>query len=157
MLERKRANANPGFSLLELLLGLAILGLLAVFALGSYRNYAKGVELDFAAKNIAYDLRNARAKAMAGEGRFNWGIHFVNSASDYYEIFSSLTNYADGSKVIQSTNYLPTTITFSFPASSSTFDVIFSKIFATTTTSTISIVSEDITKNISVSSLEINY
>jgi len=60
-------------------------------------------------------------------------------------------------KIIQNTSFLPTNITFSLPVSSSTLDVIFSRIAATTTTTTITIVSEDVSKSINVSDLEISY
>lgn len=131
----------------------ALLAILAIFSFGNYRNFAKNAELDFTTKNIAYDLRNVRAKAMGGESRLSWGIHFVNNSGDYYELFSTPTNYSDASKTIAITVYLRGSLYFSQPAASSTLDVIFTRISGTSTSSTVSVVSEGTAKNVNVTSL----
>jgi hypothetical protein len=92
---------------------------------------------------------------MAGEGGFKWGIHFVNTTRDYYEIFSTGTDYSDGAKVIVSTNYLGSGAQFSDPAASSSKDIIFNRISGFTSASSVAIFSENVAKTISVSSVGI--
>ncbi|MFZ2310792.1 MAG: hypothetical protein WAW11_04600, partial [Patescibacteria group bacterium] len=67
-------------------------------------------------------------KAMNGLEDQNWGIHFVNSTNDYYEIFSTPSNYSDVAKKILVTSYLQNGITFSSPAEGVDADIIFIKI-----------------------------
>jgi prepilin-type N-terminal cleavage/methylation domain-containing protein len=117
-----------GFTLLEVLLVTALMAMIAGFSVGVYRNYGKGIELNAVKKNIVYDLRQMQVRASAGENRRNWGAHFVNGAQDYYELFSSPTNYADAGKTTFITVYLPSTVIFTKPADSSNLDIIFSSI-----------------------------
>jgi prepilin-type N-terminal cleavage/methylation domain-containing protein len=141
---------NKGFTLLELLLVVTILAILASFSASSYRNYGKSVELDSVGKNIVYDLRQMRSRAAAGDTRRNWGAHFVNGVQDYYELFSTPTNYADAGKTIVSSVYLPTTVKFTTPAESANLDIIFASIAATTNANSVIINSEGVTKTINV-------
>lgn len=144
---------NKGFSLLELLIVMAIVVTIAAIGSGFYVNYGKGIEIKSISSSISFDLKQVQAKSMIGAGGFKWGIHFVNGATDYYEIFSTPTDYSDGSKVIVSTNYLPASVTFSDPASSSTKDIIFNKISGGTTASSVVMISSGLTKTINVSSI----
>lgn len=114
-----------GFTLFEILIVIAILSILAVFSTGSYSNYTKSTELDFTAKEIKSDLKSMRGKAMSGEESKDWGIHFDNGASDFYELFSG-SAYAGGT--VERIVYLPGVITFSSP----TIDIIFNNITGTT-------------------------
>lgn len=127
---------TKGFTLVEVLLVTGILVVLAATIVSFYWDYAKRSELDLTAKEIIYDLKGVQASAMAGEDSLRWGIHFVNSADDYYELFSTPTDYSDVSVVIKATNYLASGVYFTQPVSSST--IIFDRIRGTTAaTSTI--------------------
>ncbi len=94
-----------------------------------------------------------QSKAMIGEGGFKWGIHFVNAATDYYEMFSTPTDYSDGARVVLSTSYISSGFMFSDPGPSSSKDIIFNKISGGTSASSVSINSGDTTKTITVSSI----
>lgn len=108
---------QKGFSLLELLIVTAILALLGAAGSGFYRGFVKNVEIQSTSKVLEGDLRTMRSKSMIGEGGFKWGIHFVNGTpDDYYELFSTPTNYADVSKVVTGTTFLPRSIEFSTPS-----------------------------------------
>jgi prepilin-type N-terminal cleavage/methylation domain-containing protein len=144
---------KKGFSLLELLIVMAIIIIISSIGVDLYRNYGKNVEVSSAAETIMFDLKQAQSRAMIGEGGFKWGIHFVNGTTDYYEIFSTPTDYSSGSKVIASTNYLSTGVTFSDPAASSSKDIIFNKVSGGTTASSVTIDSSTVTKTISVLSI----
>ena len=121
-----------GFSLLEVLIVVGILAVLAGIGTGFYFNYAKERELEASAKNIIFDLKQAQAKAMAGEESRKWGAHFINNSEDYYEIFSTPTDYNDASKAIETTSYLASSISFTAPVASASSTVIFDKIKGTT-------------------------
>lgn len=90
---------------------------------------------------IIFDLKQAQAKAMAGEEGRKWGVHFINNSEDYYEIFSTPTNYDDASKTIETTLYLSASISFTAPIASASSTVIFDKIKGITAGTSIIVVS----------------
>lgn len=120
-----------------------------------YRNFGKNVELSSAAQGIAADLRHMQSKAMAGEGGFKWGGHFVNGTpDDYYVLFStSGTTFADGSTVSLATTTLSKSIAFSDPSDNTSKDIIFNKISGTTTAATVSVTSEGLIQTVNISSV----
>lgn len=142
---------EKGFSLLEILIVLAIVGILATAGSGFYANYGKNIEINSVAGTITSDLKLAQAKSMIGESNYIWGLHFVNAATDYYEIFHTPTDYSVG--IVTSTNYLFSGVVFSDPSEGSSKNIIFNKISGGTSISSIAITSFGITKTISVSSI----
>lgn len=126
----RNMNKNSGFTLLETLLVIGVLTILAVTGTGVYRNYSKNVELESDAGAVISDLKSVQSKAINGEDDLKWGIHFVNGASDYYEIFSTSNSYAVGSS-IKRTVYLLDRITFSDPGEGVNKDIIFNKVRGT--------------------------
>lgn len=136
--------------MLEILLVVAILGILAVAGTGFYRNFSKGVELESAAQSLVFELKNARAKSMAGENGLKWGIYFVNSENDYYEFFSTPLDYSSPSTTIKMSVFLPTTVIFSNPPEASTTEIIFGKITGNATPTAIIIESEGNSKAITI-------
>jgi prepilin-type N-terminal cleavage/methylation domain len=128
-----------GFTLLELMLVIGILVIIATISRDFYGSFVPSAQLEDNAKTIIYDLRNTRDKAMNGQDSRLWGIHFVNGVSDYYEIFSTPTDYNDATKTILVTNYLRNGIIFSSPAEGSNLDIIFSSISGQVASSSVTI------------------
>lgn len=139
---------QTGFTLLELMLVIAILVILATMSRDFFGNFVPGVQLEDNAKTIIYDLRNTRDKAMNGQDDRLWGIHFINGASDYYEIFSTPTDYNDVAKTVILSSYLKNNIIFSSPAESSNLDIIFGKISGQVASSSVIIKSGNNTRTI---------
>lgn len=145
---------DGGFTLLEMLLVIGILSVLAVAGFAYYRNSVKNIEFDEAAKDIIATLNDARSRALAGQSGWNWGVNFVNSSTPYYQIFSSPTNFANGSTTIDSTYYLPGTVAFSVPsAPNGSTSILFNKITGVAATASIAIIFEGATSTISVSTI----
>jgi prepilin-type N-terminal cleavage/methylation domain-containing protein len=135
-----KKKRQRGLTLLEILLVMAILGILAAAGIGIFYGSVRSQELGITSDMIVSDLRLARSKAMTGEDRRNWGVHFVNDESDYYELFSSPGDYDDASKSVNATIYLSGAVSFTAPAASSS--AVFSKIIGTLgATETITIIS----------------
>lgn len=128
--------------MLELLVVIAILAVLATISAGYFRNFARNIEVEEMSNKIASQLKDARARSMNGEGDMKWGVHFTNGASDYFELFSTPTDYSSPSKVIKETSYFSSGVVFTTPSEGISADVIFDKIYGSTTPAEITIYSE---------------
>lgn len=65
-----------GFSLIELLITIAIIAVLATGAAIWFFGYQRQAELDSAAKNIINTLREAQARSVSGKDFKAWGVCF---------------------------------------------------------------------------------
>jgi len=147
-------NKKRGFSLLELLVVVAVIAIISAAGVATYQSFFTSVDIQGTSKAIVSNLNLMEARAMAGQGGFNWGAHFVNgSPDDYYELFSTPTTYADAGTVIVQKDYIPLGMAFSDPASETTKDVIFNKITGTTTATTISVTTQGLVQTITVTSI----
>lgn len=149
------SRSQGGFSLLELLIVVAIVASLAAAGTGFYRGIVKNMEIQSVSKVLAEDLRLMRSKSMIGEGSSKWGAHIVNvsGGSQYYELFSTPTTYADIAKAVMSTTTLSVGVTFSDPSAGTSKDIIFSKVAGATTATTIVLLSEGLTQTLAISSI----
>jgi len=145
---RTRQTFGSGITLLEILLVVAVLAVFGAIGVSYYRNFSKSIELDSAAQTLSFSMKEARTKAMGGDSGLKWGIHLVNGPQDYYEIFSANDTYA--SSTVASRVYLPSSVSFITPSESTTIDVIFSNIAATTTAQTITLSSNGQVKSLYV-------
>ncbi len=142
-----------GFTLLEVLIVVAILGILSAAGVGYFRNVVQQVSSESITKILISDLRTAQAKAAAGEASRKWGIHAVNGATQYYQLFSTPSNYADAQTSIEATTTFATGFLFTDPAAGMMKDIIFGGIGGTTTPTTLAITNEGKTTTITITSL----
>jgi len=70
----KKLNEQYGFTLLEVLLSVAIISVLAGLSLPVYRTLIMKNDLDIAAATIASSLRRAQVLSQAVDGDATWGV-----------------------------------------------------------------------------------
>lgn len=145
-------TASSGFTLMELLLVIAVLAVITAMSRDSFSSFLFGATAKDNAQAIAFDLRSARDQAMNGQDDRNWGVRFVNGADDYYEIFSSPAGYSDPAKEITRTDYLKSNVHFISPAEGDSQEVVFTKISGLTTAAEITVSSGQAQRTVSVNS-----
>ena len=65
---------NKGFTLIEVLLSLALMALLAVMSVPVYQSFQVRNDLDIAAVTLAQTLRRAELLSQAVDGDMTWGV-----------------------------------------------------------------------------------
>src|SRR3990172_10423181 len=76
-----------GFTLMELVLVIAVLGVIAGLGMGSYANFLRQGSLDSAANEIVATLRKAQTNSQASSEGTGWGIWFDTTNKDNYKLF----------------------------------------------------------------------
>ena len=91
MLNIRKKSAQTGFSLIELMVGIAILGILTAVAVPSFQTWLLNTQIRNAAESISNGLQRARAEAV----RSNVSMDFVLAADSSWTIKTT----ADGKEI----------------------------------------------------------
>lgn len=138
----KKSNSGQGFTLLELLLSVAIIAALAGVSLPVYRTLLSKNDLDISAVTTAQSLRRAQILSQAVDGDMTWGVK-VQSGS--IVIFKG-ANFAARDTTFDETFSMPSTI-----GVAGTTEIVFAKMTGLPqSTGTVSLTSETDTKTVTI-------
>lgn len=112
---------QKGFTLVEILVGLTIIGLLFGFGYVSFRDFARRQSLSGVAKSLISDLRLAQTNALSGIKPDNPFCNSPNTLQAWRVGFTSTTQYrlvavCSGGIVVIKTVDSPSDITMTLPA-----------------------------------------
>ena len=111
-------NRRIGFTLLEVLLSVSVIGIIAGIAIPVYQSFQTRNDLDIAAAAIAQSLRRAQVLAEAVDGDISWGVFVASGALTLFQG----TSYAARNSSFDEVFEVPTSITPSGVA-----EVVFAK------------------------------
>lgn len=115
----KKLNHERGFTLLELLLSVAVISALAGLSLPVYRTLLQKNDLDIAAVTIAQSLRRSQMMSQAVDGNTTWGVKIQSGSIVLFKGAS----YAARDTTFDETFDVPTSI-----GVSGTTEYVFSKL-----------------------------
>lgn len=84
----KNIKVKRGFTLVEVMLVIGILGVIVGLAIPFYQSFQISSALDNAGQEIVQALRNTQAKAIASQGLESQGVHF---GTNQFIVFSGAT------------------------------------------------------------------
>lgn len=116
-----------GFTLLEILIAVAIIGLLLAIAVPSYSQLRKNVMLKNYTEDIVNTLRLAQNKSITSQDGKPWGVHFETNPVNSYTLYRD-----DGSGYSGATSKTVYQLNGGVKIISSTFDVLFNHLTGTT-------------------------
>ena len=120
-----------GFTLVEVLIVIGILGIIVAFAIPFYQSFQVSSQMDNFTQEILQNLRRAQVRAMASESFSEFGVHFE---SNRFVIFRG-SSYSPSDPFNEEV-VLPDVFNISTGTSS---DVVFARIIGTTTVETVTI------------------
>src|SRR3990167_9271230 len=112
----QRFNSAKGFTLIEVLVVLGILGLLAASALVAVSTLRGGSDLQAEARGLQRVLELAKSKTVASEGDTRYGVYATSTSPHRYILFQG-NNYASRVVAEDEVYNLRDTIEFATPAS----------------------------------------
>ena len=116
MNQTKYQNNKSGFTLIELIVSIAIIGFVTTIGVVNYRSANKSSVLQLEAYKAATDIRRAQNMALGAiEFNFNpsarvpdaWGVYFDSASADSYIIFADQDNnqiYNSGDGIFATVN-----------------------------------------------------
>lgn len=157
MINTNYIDKARGYTLLEVLISIAVLGALSTIGFGYFANYRQTAALNSETNKLVANLRKTQGKALSGENLSDWGIRFFNvsgdQAPDYYVIFSG-SNYSEAG--VSEIFYMSGIIGFADPADGFSKDVVFSRPAGSASSTSVIIHSrgkQDLSKTITINSL----
>ena len=107
-----RATPKTGFTLLEVLLTVTLMGVLAGLALPIVPRWLQLNDVDVVANTVAQSLRRAQVQAQSGAGDTSWGVSVDASDNDQIVLFQG-ASYAARDTAYDEVFELPATIAVS--------------------------------------------
>ncbi len=104
---RGPVSGRHGFTLLEVLLVVAIIGVVAGISIPVYQNFQVKNDLDIAANSIASSFHRARTLATSSEGDSRWGVSIQAGSITVFQG----TSYASRNSAFDEVFSVPATIT----------------------------------------------
>lgn len=124
---------QKAFSLVEVILVIAILAILASASVSLFIGYKRNLEVETGAQEIALKLKEVRGYTTYGDQFKKWGIHFANPTSGpdtgnpFFETYycNNVTCAYSADITIKEKIYLSSFLQFNIPASGATCEVVF--------------------------------
>ncbi len=90
----QRPSFRKGFTLIEMLLSVAVIVAITGISIPIYESFQVRNELDIAAVSIVQSLRRAEALAQSSSGDASWGVHIVSGSVTLFKGSSYATRDA---------------------------------------------------------------
>lgn len=80
IIDMRKSQTQKGFTLLEVLLSLAVIGFISGISIPVYQSFQVRNDLDIAAVTYAQTLRRAQILSQAVDGDIAWGVYIISGS-----------------------------------------------------------------------------